>query len=105
METLKYYGGKAILNKNMLSLFYERWLYSLRRFNYNRELIPNCWCSYRENTFANIQHSFWNKQKGEIKHIQLEVHHYEAWACTCAFQCFLSLKLVILIADVGREEN
>ena len=30
-------------------------LFSLRRFNGNRELIPHCWRSYRESTFANIE--------------------------------------------------
>ena len=33
---------------------------SFRRFNYNRELIPNCWRSYRESTFANIKLCFRN---------------------------------------------
>ena len=30
-------------------------IFSFKRFNRNRELIPNCWGSYRESTFANIQ--------------------------------------------------
>ena len=29
--------------------------YSFRIFNCNRQLIPDCWHSYRESTFANIE--------------------------------------------------
>ena len=36
--------------------------YSFRRFNCNRELIPDCWSSYRENTFANIELNPRNKK-------------------------------------------
>ena len=36
--------------------------YSFRRFNCNRELIPDCWRSYRESTFANIKLSFFIKK-------------------------------------------
>ena len=41
---------------NMFSVFFYE------RFNRNRELIPNCWRSHRESTFANIQFSFRNKR-------------------------------------------
>ena len=42
---------------NMFSVF-SKVVYTFRRFNRNRELIPNCWHSHRESTFANIQLSF-----------------------------------------------
>ena len=34
--------------------FYERCLNSFRRFNRKRDLIPNCWHTYRKTTFASI---------------------------------------------------
>ena len=54
MELLKLYGGKAISNKYVLKFLTKR-VYSFKRFNRNRELIPNSWRSHRESTFANIQ--------------------------------------------------
>ena len=42
---------------NMFSVFC---VYSFRRFNRNRELIPNCWSIHRESTLANIQLTFRN---------------------------------------------
>ena len=35
---------------------------SFRRFNRNRELIPDGWRCYRESTFADIELSFRNKK-------------------------------------------
>ena len=35
---------------------------SFRRFNINREFIPNCWHSCRESMFANMQLSSRNKK-------------------------------------------
>ena len=55
------YGGKAISNQCVFR-FIMNGVCSFKRFNLNRELIPNCWGGYRENTFANIQLSFRNKK-------------------------------------------
>ena len=57
----KIYDGKAILNKYVL-VFFTEGVYSFRRFNHNRELIPDCWRIYRESMFANIELSFRNKK-------------------------------------------
>ena len=45
--------------------------YGFSRFNYNRELIPDYWRSYKENTFVNIieAYSFRNKTLFVIEHI------------------------------------
>ena len=45
------YVGNAILNKYILISFTEGG-YSFRIFNCNRELIPDCWRSYRESLFC-----------------------------------------------------
>ena len=56
---MKILGGNAISNKSVLN-FYERGC-SFRRFNCNRESIPEfCVCSYKESMFANIVLSFRN---------------------------------------------
>ena len=44
----------------VLRFFFEGG-YSFRRFNCNRELIPDCWRSYREGMLANIELSCRNK--------------------------------------------
>ena len=36
--------------------------YSFRRFNCNRELVPDCESNYRERIFANIELSLRNKK-------------------------------------------
>ena len=59
MEPPKIYGGKAISNKYVLR-FLTKGVYSFRRFNRNRELIPNCWRSDRESTIANTEINFRN---------------------------------------------
>ena len=43
-------------------IFSPKYGFSFRRFTCNRELIADCWRSYRESTFANIEHSFRNKK-------------------------------------------
>ena len=53
---------KTQFQKNIFSVFYTKVGYSFRSFNLYRELIPNCWGSHRESTFANIQLSFRNKK-------------------------------------------
>ena len=58
MEQPKNDGGKAVSNSVQ---FCRKGVYSFRRFNYIRELIPNCWRSPRESTFANIQVNFMSK--------------------------------------------
>ena len=60
VEPPKSNGGKAISNKCVLSLFTKDG-YSFERFNCNRKLIPDCWCTYRESTFAYVELSFRNK--------------------------------------------
>ena len=52
-------GGKAISYK-YVSSFFMKGVYSFRKCNCTRELIPNCWHSHRENTSDNIQLSFRN---------------------------------------------
>ena len=52
--------GKAILNKYFFSFVFTKGSYSLRRFNYIREFIPNCLRSYRESMFAKNQRRFRN---------------------------------------------
>ena len=42
--------------------FFTKGGYGFRRFNCNRELIPDCWRTYRENTFANTEISLGTKR-------------------------------------------
>ena len=42
--------------------FFTKGGYSFRRFNCNKGLITDCCCSYKENMYANIDHSFRNKK-------------------------------------------
>ena len=60
-ESPKCFYKKAISNKHIFS-FFTKGVYSFRRFTRNRDLIPNCWRSHRESTFANIQLTFRNKK-------------------------------------------
>ena len=45
----------------MFLSFFTRGGYNFKFLNYNRELIPNCWRSYRKSRFVNIELSFMNK--------------------------------------------
>ena len=50
--------------RNFKQIFFQlliEGVYSFKSFIHNRELIPNCRCSHRESTFANIQLSLRNK--------------------------------------------
>ena len=51
-------GRSTISNK---CFFYIKGGCSFRRFNCNRELIPDCWRSYRKSMYANIELSLRNK--------------------------------------------
>ena len=51
---------KAISMKSVLNLFTNIG-YSFRKFYCNRELIPDCWRSYRDSTFVSIELSFDNQ--------------------------------------------
>ena len=42
--------------------FPTKGVYRFNRFNRNRELIPNCWRSHRESTFANIKSNYRNNK-------------------------------------------
>ena len=66
--TAEIYSVKPISNKYVLR-FFTKGVYGFKRFNRNRELIPNCWRSHRESTFANIQLSLYV----EVTHNNLKV--------------------------------
>ena len=70
MEPPKIYGGKQF-QTSMFSVFFTKGVYSFRRFNCDRELIPHCWRSHRESTFASIQLSFRNKKCLETDDIRV----------------------------------
>ena len=57
------YGGKAILNKQVLSCLRKVAVVS-EELIVNGELVPDCWRNYRESAFANIELSFRNKTFG-----------------------------------------
>ena len=40
---------------NKFSLFITKGVYIFKRFNRNRELIPQCWRSHRESAFASFR--------------------------------------------------
>ena len=52
--------GKQFQTISFEVFFLTKGGYSFRRINFNRELIPDYWCSYREGSFANIELSFGN---------------------------------------------
>ena len=53
-------GGNAICSKYVFIFVYKSG-YSFRRFNCCRELIPDCWLSYKESMFVNIELCIKNK--------------------------------------------
>ena len=59
-------------NKHVFS-FFTKGVYSFRRFNRNKELIPKFWRSHRESTFANIQLSFRNKKLFDLRTLSGQV--------------------------------
>ena len=64
MEPPTIYGGKAISNKCVFNFFLQKMPLVSEDLHCNMELIPNCWRSHRESSFANIQLSFRNKMFG-----------------------------------------
>ena len=57
MEPPNIHGRKVILDKHV---FLTKSAYSLSILKCNRELIPECWSSYGENTLVYIELSFRN---------------------------------------------
>ena len=85
IEPPKMYGEKAISNKNMFMFD------SFKKFTCNRNLIPDCWCSYRESTFANIEHSFsCCLKKDDLRVLEISK------------KCSILLKYVSLFSNVER---
>ena len=49
---------KQLETKICFEFLYERWPYCFIIFDCNKELIPDCGCSYKERTFTYIDLSF-----------------------------------------------